>query len=83
MNLSPDARKALLADIKGFFKKTLDQDIGDLKAILVLDFVLEAVGPAVYNQALVDAEAFLRARLDDLEPSLSKPLPIPDREQRP
>ncbi len=44
-----------------------DLDIGELKASLLLDFVLREIGTSVYNQAISDAQAFLRDRVADLE----------------
>jgi uncharacterized protein (DUF2164 family) len=57
-----DASKQLLASIKRYFAEHLEQDIGDLKASMLLDYVLKEIGPTIYNQAIVDAQAyFLRS----------------------
>ena len=64
----PDASKKLaLASIKRFFTEQLDQEIGDLKAMLVLDYILAEHGPAIYNLALGDARAFIEERAGDVE----------------
>jgi uncharacterized protein (DUF2164 family) len=44
----------------------MDEEIGDLKAALLLDFILAEVGPSVYNQAIADARAFYEERAGDL-----------------
>ncbi len=44
----------------------MDEEIGDLKAGLLLDFILSELGPAVYNQGLADAQAYFEERSQDL-----------------
>ncbi len=64
----PDAaRKQAIASIKHFVADTLDQEIGDLKAGLFLDYILKEHGPTIYNQALFDARTFMEERAADIE----------------
>lgn len=64
----PDAtRKQAIASIKHFVADTLDQEIGDLKAGLILDYFLKEHGPTIYNQALADARRFVEDRAADIE----------------
>ena len=67
ITLAPDARQQALASIQRYFAEQWDQDVGDLKAGLLLDFVLAEIGPSVYNKAVGDAQVFLRDRVADLE----------------
>jgi uncharacterized protein (DUF2164 family) len=67
IRLSDDKTKTSLESIKRYFRERLDQDIGDLKARLMLEFFLEEIGPSVYNDAISDAQAYLRDRVADLE----------------
>jgi uncharacterized protein (DUF2164 family) len=73
ISLSDDAKKQSIASIKRYFAEELDQDIGDLKAALVLDFVLKEIAPSVYNSAIADAQTYLRDRVADLEGACSAP----------
>lgn len=66
IQLKKDAEKRLTASIQRFFKEELDEDIGDLKARLVLDFFLKEAAPSVYNQAMQDAQAYLLERAGEL-----------------
>ena len=66
LTLSSDAQKRAVASIKRFFAEELDQEVGELKAGLVLDYILEEHGPAIYNQAIADAKAFFDERVADL-----------------
>ena len=65
--LAPDAKKQAIASIRRYFAECWDQDIGDLKADLLLDYFLREIGPAVYNRAIGDAQVYLRDRVADLE----------------
>jgi uncharacterized protein (DUF2164 family) len=67
ITLSPDIRKQLVASIKRYAAANLDEEIGDLKAGLLLDYCLQEIGPAVYNQAIADAQSYFTGRIADLE----------------
>lgn len=73
VTLSDDAVKQAVASIRRYFDEVLDQDIGDLKAQLVLDFILKEIGPSIYNDAVADAQTFIRDRVADLEDATHKP----------
>ena len=63
ITLPQEARKQSLTSIRRYVAENFDQDIGDLKAIGLLDYFLKEIGPTVYNQAIADAQAyFQRAR---------------------
>ena len=66
IKLQQDTEKFLTDSIKRFFAEELDEDIGDLKALLVLDFCLKQIGPSIYNQAIADAQSFFQEKSLDL-----------------
>jgi uncharacterized protein (DUF2164 family) len=67
IELSAKAVKVLRASIKRYVAENLDQDIGDLKADLLLDYVVREIGPTIHNQAIADAQAYFQGRVADLE----------------
>src|SRR5215510_9247215 len=67
ITLSPETRKQLQASIKRYFLEHLEEDIGELKAGLFLDYCLKEIGPVVYNKAIADAQTYLQERAVDLE----------------
>ena len=73
ITLSKDARQELIASVKRFFAEELEDEIGDLRASLVLDFVVQEIGPSVYNQAIADAQAHMQERVADLDGSCYEP----------
>jgi uncharacterized protein (DUF2164 family) len=50
----------------------MDEEIGDLKAGLLFDFILGELGPTIYNQATADAQTFLEERVSDLSGACSR-----------
>jgi uncharacterized protein (DUF2164 family) len=65
-----DARKQAIASLKRYFDEVLEDDIGDLKAEMMLDFILREIAPTVYNHAIVDAQKYMQERVTDLDSSL-------------
>ncbi len=64
----PDtAKKQAIVSLKRYVAENLDQEIGDLKADLLLDYVLREIGPTIYNQAIADAKHFFAERTADLD----------------
>jgi uncharacterized protein (DUF2164 family) len=67
ITLSAEIRRQLVTSIKRYAAENLDGEIGDLKAGLLLDYCLHEIGPAVYNQAIADAQSYFTGRVADLE----------------
>ena len=67
IKLSPDTTRQLHTSIKRYFAEHMDEDIGDLKAGLLLEYVLAEIGPVVYNRAIADAQSYFQGRVADLE----------------
>ncbi|HEY5381172.1 MAG TPA: DUF2164 domain-containing protein [Acidobacteriaceae bacterium] len=70
IELSKQTREDAIASIKRYFDENLPEPIGDLPAGLLLNFILEEIGPAIYNQAIKDAATRLQQRVADLEGEL-------------
>jgi uncharacterized protein (DUF2164 family) len=61
------SRTQAIASIRRWFAENTDEEIGDLKAAICLDYILAEIGPTIYNQAMTDARAFIEERAADLE----------------
>jgi uncharacterized protein (DUF2164 family) len=64
--LPETVRKQAVSALREYFAANMDEEIGDLKAGLLLDFILIELGPSVYNQAIADARTFFEERTSDL-----------------
>lgn len=64
--ISKEKKEELIKAIKEFFRRERDEEIGDLAALLILDFFIADLAPAFYNQGLQDCIAFMKDKLDDV-----------------
>ena len=67
VTLPDDTKERALKSIRRYFADQLDQQLGDLPSQLLLEFVLEEIGPSIYNAAIADAQVYLRERVADLD----------------
>ena len=67
IELPQESRRRLIESIKRYFVEQMDDEIGDLKASLLLDFCLEELGPSVYNMAIAEAQARIQERTTELD----------------
>lgn len=71
--LKQETRQRAIASIRRFFAEHMDDEIGDLKAGLVMDFLLDEVGPCIYNQAIGDAQAYMQEKIVDIDGTCYEP----------
>ena len=70
IELSKQARADAIGSLQRYFEENLSEPIGDLPAGLLLNFFLEEIGPAIYNQAVSEAQTHLQQRVSDLNGEL-------------
>ena len=73
IEISKDVRNSLIASIKQYFLEELDQSIGDLKATLILGFILKEIGPFIYNQAVHDVQTRMQEIISELDGTCFEP----------
>src|ERR1700735_3984687 len=69
LELTKQQRIDAIASMQRYFEENLEP-IGDMPAGLLLNFFLEEIGPAIYNQAIADAQTRLTQRVADLSGEL-------------
>ena len=62
--------KQLVGLIQAYFSDELDQEIGQLPAELLLDFIGGKIGVHFYNRGLYDAQAVVAAKVDDISEAI-------------
>jgi uncharacterized protein (DUF2164 family) len=67
VELSKDARKAAIASIERYFAENMDEKIGNIAAGGLLGFILEEIGPSIYNKAVADVQERLQARIAEVD----------------
>jgi uncharacterized protein (DUF2164 family) len=66
IELNKETKKDMIEDIKTYFLKERDEDLGDLAAALILDFFMEKLAPHAYNQGVYDSYKFMSEKTEDL-----------------
>jgi len=64
--IDKEKRKMMQEKIKKFFLNERDEEIGDLAAILILDFIIENLAPNFYNLGIRDCIAQISQNVEDL-----------------
>lgn len=67
IKLNPEAEERLIGSIQRYFSANMDEDIGELKAKLLLDFCVRELGPSIYNQAIADAQSAMQDKVAELD----------------
>ena len=67
IELDKEHRARVIASIERWFEENRDERIGNVAAGALLGFVLEEIGPLVYNQAVQDAQQRLHERVTELD----------------
>lgn len=64
--LSKEKQEQMISLIKDYFKEERDEELGDLAAMLILDFFIEKLAPEFYNQGVYDSYKYFSEKVEDL-----------------
>ena len=67
IEVNKEDRAQAIACIERYFLANFEQKIGDISAGALLGFILEEIGPCIYNRAVIDAKERMLTRVEDLE----------------
>jgi len=73
IDLIPQERDEVIHSLKRYFTEEMDEELSDLRARLLLDFVMKEIAPLAYNRGVQHAEEFFRKRLEDLPATCFEP----------
>lgn len=66
IKLTPPIKEKIVYELQSYFENERDEDLGNIGAELLVDFILKEVGPMIYNQALIDVHELMEEKLDDI-----------------
>ena len=66
VELTKERREEMVSEIQNYFLKERDEEIGNLAAGLILDFIMEKIAPEFYNQGVFDSHQFMKDSAEDL-----------------
>lgn len=64
--LTKEKKAGMVESIKRYFSEERDEEIGDLAAMLMLEFIMEEIAPVFYNLGVEDSHTYVDEKLDDL-----------------
>lgn len=67
IELSKDTRAQAVASIERYFRENMEEPIGNVAAGGLLGFILDEIGPSIYNKAVLDVQERLQARVGELD----------------
>jgi len=67
IEISKDKRAEVIASIQKYFEKNMEDKIGNITASALLDFMIDELGPIVYNKAVADVQSNLQARVMEVD----------------
>ena len=67
IEITKENREDVIASIQRYFKENMEEEIGNLTADSLLCFLLEEVGPIIYNKAVSDVQERLQSRVMEID----------------
>lgn len=67
IELNKEAKQAAIESIQKYFEMNMEEPIGNLAAGALLGFILEEIGPSIYNKGVADAQERMQARISELD----------------
>ena len=67
IELNKDARAEAIKSIERYFQENMEERIGNIAAGALLNFFVEEIGPAIYNQAVAEVQERLQTRIAELD----------------
>ncbi|PKL70973.1 MAG: DUF2164 domain-containing protein [Methanomicrobiales archaeon HGW-Methanomicrobiales-1] len=64
--LTSERRDEMVAEIKKYFLHEREEELGDLAAGLILDFIQKELAPEFYNQGIEDSHRYMQDAAEDL-----------------
>ena len=67
IELSDETRDEAISSIQTYFLKEREEEMGDVAAGALLDFIIRQIGPSIYNRGVRDARDRVQAWVTDLD----------------
>lgn len=66
IELNKEIRVVLIENLKRYYWNERDEELSNLGAELLLDFIVNDIGPYIYNKGVEDSYAYINERTEDL-----------------
>lgn len=66
IQLDKEKREQMISAIKQYFHDEREEELGDLAASLMLNFITEELAPEFYNQGIYDCYKYMNDKTEDI-----------------
>lgn len=66
LQLTREKREDMVSALKYYFDKERDEELGDLAAGMLLDYIIKELAPEFYNQGVLDSNRYMNDRVEEL-----------------
>ncbi len=66
IEFSSSEKNIIAKSLQDYFDKELDQELGNVEAQFLLDFITDEIGSYFYNRGIYDAQAILEQRMENI-----------------
>ena len=67
IELTKEAKQTALESLQKYFAENMEEPLGNLAGGALLNFILEEIGPSIYNKGVADAQERMQARISELD----------------
>ncbi len=66
IKLDKETKDDLINKVKVYFSEEREEDLGDLAAALIVDFITDELGPVYYNKGVFDSYTYIEEKIQDV-----------------
>lgn len=70
LKLPREQKEQLIERVQSYFYEERSEELGELSAELLIDYMIKELGPVIYNLAIQEAIVTVRERMSSLEEDL-------------
>ena len=65
IELSKEAKQEAITSLQKYCKENLETEIRNIAAGALLNFIIEEIGPSIYNKGVADAQERMQTRVSE------------------
>ena len=66
IELDNQETKEVLSSLQKYFREELEEELSEMRAKFLLEYILKEIAPLAYNRGVKDAEVYFRGKIEDL-----------------
>jgi uncharacterized protein (DUF2164 family) len=67
LKIPKEQKMQIIGNIQQYFREEREEEISDLAAEFLMDFMIRQISPFVYNQAIEDAQSIVDQKMASIE----------------